>query len=515
MIKQKTVKDLLDRFKKELKPLCLPKNNIAITGASSNSKKISKGFLFFALRGDNFHGAQFAQDAMDKGARTFIVEEPCPKKFKKALKKLSGNEQISILSAKDPANSISKISSWVYDYPSNAIKIIAVTGTNGKTTTTHILHSILKAAGKKTGILGTINHCIGTRIIPASLTTPQADEIQHLLHEMTASGITHCVMEVSSHALALGRVKDIEFTGAVFTNLTQDHLDHHKTMQRYYKTKASLFTKLLAQRKAQTFASVNLDDKWARQLFNEIKPIRSIKKSGYSIFALNSPLRAIRISQDSHKTGLRILANNKTIINIDFKLPGLFNIYNALAAMSCAMDLGIPVSRIKKGIERTAHVPGRLERVPNDSNLNVWIDYAHTPDALQNSLLTLKGIKRSGRLTAIIGCGGNRDKAKRPAMGRIAAQLADLAVFTSDNPRNESPRAITDQMKAGALRSGNTNFKIILDRAKAIKRVLADAQRNDTILIAGKGHEITQIMKNKAIPHDDKKVCLACLRKAS
>ncbi len=479
-----------------------------IEGIAYNSKNVEKDFLFTAIRGLEVDGHKFIYEAIKNGAEAIVLEE---------LKELYGKTGILV---SDSRKALSKISSNFYGDPSAKLKLIGVTGTNGKTTTTYLLESIFKKAGFETGVIGTINYRYGEKIRHSPNTTPESLDLQRILFEMLSEGISHVIMEVSSHGLDLDRVSDCHFDCAIFTNITQDHLDYHKTFQRYFESKRRLFYELLVKsNKNQKFAIINQDDPKGSEIVKGINlPVIS--------YGINSNCDITAQNIVSSFKGLTFeVKTKKNHFTIKSRLAGIFNVYNILAAIATAIEMGLSEHVIKQGILSVEEVPGRFERVENQKGIRVIVDYAHTPDALERVLLSLREIltdeaSQAGKIITVFGCGGDRDRTKRPLMGEISGRLSDLTILTSDNPRTEDPLVIIEEIEIGLknlslkkwskddllLWRQERGYIKIPDRREAIATAVKLAQPFiDTILIAGKGHEDYQIIGKKKFPFDDRK----------
>lgn len=478
-----------------------------IKGIAYNSKNVRKDFLFTAIRGLEVDGHNFIYEAIKNGAEAIVLEE---------LRDLYGKTGILVSNSR---KALSKISSNFYEDPSSELILIGITGTNGKTTTTYLLESIFKKAGFKTGVIGTINYRYGGKVEYSPNTTPESLDLQRILWEMKKEGVSHVIMEVSSHGIDLDRVSDCHFDCAIFTNITQDHLDYHKSFQRYFESKRRLFSELLVKsNKRHKFAIINQDDPMGNKIIKGINlpVIRYGINSNSDITVKN-----ITTSFESLTFDVNTLRNNFTISS---KLVGTFNIYNILAAIATAIQLDLSLEIIKEGIFSVEIVPGRFERIENHRGIRVIVDYAHTPDALERVLLSLKEILKNeenqeGKIITVFGCGGDRDRTKRPLMGEISGKLSDLTILTSDNPRTEDPLVIINEIEIG-LRSlllrkwSNDDITLwrkekgyikILDRREAIRYAIKLAKPfKDTILIAGKGHEDYQIIGKRRVPFDDR-----------
>jgi len=480
---------------------------VEIKNIAYDSRRVKVDSIFVALRGDNHDGNDFILDAIDKGATGIVLEGNTPlHHFTR-----SPDKTLFFIRVKDARAALACLSNNFFGRPSERIKVIGVTGTNGKTTTTHLVRKVLETWGKTTGLIGTITYSLRGRDYPAIHTTPESVEFQSLLREMCNEGCEYVVTEVSSHALKQRRVDFTRFLIAVFTNLTRDHLDFHKTMEDYYISKRRLFTELLVENGT---AIINLDDESGRRLLSDLSELRpDVKVITYGLNpdALISP-QTINRSPEGSSMIVKIQGYDE--IYIESPLIGIPNIYNILSALAVAISLHIPEEVIKRGIMESSNVKGRLEKVDMGQDFLCIIDYAHTPDALERLILTAREIKESSgdsgsRVITLFGCGGNRDKGKRPIMGRIATELSDYVIITSDNPRNEDPDYIISDIRTGIK---GDNYEIIPDRAEAIKRAVEIAERGDIILIAGKGHEDYQEIMGKRERFSDRDVCINALR---
>lgn len=457
-----------------------------IVGITYDSRRVSPGMIFVAVPGQHTDGHNFIDSAIDRGAAAVICER-------------NGfvTQRATKIKVRDVREALALAAAAFYGYPSSKLKVIGVTGTNGKTTVAFMVKHLLETAGIKTGLIGTIRYEVGERIIPAQRTTPEALEIQQMLAHMVRAGCEACVMEVSSHALDQKRVHGVDFDVAIFTNLTQDHLDYHGTMENYFAAKKKLFTSLEHNPK-RGGAVVNIDDAYGERLAAENKVEVQMT---YGLREAAS-LRATRIQLGPEFT-------NMVVETPDWHFPcrlpmiGRHNIYNALAAVGAGMVLKVGIAALKGALNTMEPVPGRLERISAGQPFGVYVDYAHTDDALRHALATLREITK-GRLLLAFGCGGNRDKGKRPKMGRVAAELADFTLITSDNPRKESAGDIALQIEEGFQSVGRSNYRIELDRRRAIDDIVRTAGPGDSVLIAGKGHETYQEFEDTVIPFDDR-----------
>ncbi len=448
-----------------------------------DSRKVAANDAFVAVKGTQSDGHQFIDTAIAQGA-TIIVCEQLPDTL---------SETVTYVEVNNSAEALSIMACNFYDNPSQKLKLVGVTGTNGKTTVATLLYQLFHKLGYKTGLLSTIENRIGNTVLKATHTTGDALQLNHNLHDMLKQGCTHCFMEVSSHALDQHRVAGVQYAGAVFTNLTHDHLDYHKTFDAYIKAKKKLFDAL----PKQAFALVNSDDKRGSIMLQNT----SARKRTYSLKSA-SEFKGKIIANTLH--GLEMSIENHSIW---FKLFGDFNAYNLLSVYATALLLGEQPEEVLTELSNINPVPGRMELVPNQVQVTALVDYAHTPDALRNVLKTIENLRTGNeQVITVVGCGGNRDKDKRPLMGAIATEMSNKVVFTSDNPRNEDPELIIDEMKKGVSASHKRKVITLVNRAEAIKTACLLAAPNDIILVAGKGHEDYQEIKGQRNPFDDRKV---------
>ncbi len=474
---------------------------VEITDIAYHSAKVHKGALFVAIPGVNVDGHAFIGEALDRGAEALVIEQEQTK-----------DNRVPFVIVPDARAALARLSSAFFGRPSRKLKLIGVTGTNGKTTTSFLIESILRRRSLPCGVIGTINYRYGDSVYPAPITTPESYDIQKMLGEMLNSGITHVVMEVSSHALDLRRVEGCDFDIALFTNFTQDHLDYHGDLDQYRQCKEYLFTGILpTSHKPERMAILNLDDPVGMRLWQNL----GYTKMGYAINR-HASLWATEIknSFDGVEATIHTPEGSRKIRS---PLIGDFNIYNILAAMGTAIALGVPEASIGEGIDTLSTVPGRMERIENNRGLEIFVDYAHTPDALERALTVLRPLRAAGRLITVFGCGGDRDRTKRPMMGGVVARLSDLSIITSDNPRSEPPMDIIQEIEQGFLAQKGqpiqekdikrgvrkTGYLKIEDRREAIGQAIRAARPGDIILIAGKGHEKYQILADQRIPFDD------------
>jgi UDP-N-acetylmuramoyl-L-alanyl-D-glutamate--2,6-diaminopimelate ligase len=463
--------------------------NQGIQGIAYSSKDVEPGFLFAALKGEKKDGFEFVDEALLNGAVAFLSEKPKPKNIVKTW-----------LQASDAREALALCSANFYSQPSQKMKVVGITGTKGKTTITYLLEEILKKSHFLPAVIGTISYR-GPRIkIPAERTTPEAPDLQKMLAEMLAQGVTHCLIEVSSHALDLKRVVGIGFDVALFSNLSGDHLDYHHSMERYFEAKKKLF--FLNHKKRA--AVINSDDPWGKELISELP-------SGVVTFGLEPDAVVRGENYKLTEKGIELSADYPAgKLLVTSPLLGKPNLYNILASIAVALALNIHVSAIKKGIASLQEVPGRFEKIENSRGLHIFVDYAHTDDALKNLLETARELSPR-RIILIFGAGGDRDKTKRARMGEVAGNLSDLTILTSDNPRSEDPLDIISDIEKGIKKTGTKNYEIVPDRKEAIRHALSVGERGDYILVAGKGHENYQVIKDKIIPFKDADVIRSIL----
>lgn len=462
--------------------------DMEIEGITCDSRRVKPGWAFVCIEGTAADGHRFAGAAIEAGARVVIAQRDTAGAERQIL---VGNTRR--VWARMCAN-------W-FGRPAERLHLIGVTGTNGKTTTTCMLKSILEVCGCKVGLIGTIQNMIGSRVLPAAHTTPDPYDLQSMLALMAAEGCTHAVMEVSSHALDQDRVEGCVFDAAVFTNLTQDHLDYHKTMERYLEAKKRLFSLCRC-------GIINIDSPWSEQLMQGLScPLVTYSAGNDAADYTAREIRQRPDGVDFQLVGIGVIGRVK------LRIPGEFSVYNALAAAACALRLGFPFDKVVEALSAVPGVKGRAEIVPTGRDFTVVIDYAHTPDGLDNICRTLKGCA-SGRLVTLFGCGGDRDRGKRPQMGAVAAKWSDFLVVTSDNPRTEEPHAIIEEILAG-LTDSKTPYKVIDNRVEAIRWAVTHAQPGDTLLLAGKGHETYQILADAVIHLDEREVVAQALRELS
>ncbi|HML37350.1 MAG TPA: UDP-N-acetylmuramoyl-L-alanyl-D-glutamate--2,6-diaminopimelate ligase [Bacillota bacterium] len=468
-------------------------SDLEVTGLTYNSKLVKKGYAFVCIKGFHTDGHIYAMDAAFRGASLIICEEDIDIKA------------VPILRVSDSRKILSKISANFYENREVPFHLYGITGTNGKTTVAYMLKSIIEAAGNGCGMIGTISYQVGSREYEARNTTPESCDIQAMFAEMKEEGVTNCVMEVSSHALSLGKVSDIRFEAAVFTNLTSDHMDFHKDAEDYYAAKKKLFYLTTGA------AAVNVDDSYGRRLYDELKREEKTvlgyslkdKKADYygEILETTEKGSLIRVTEKG-QMGRSPEEKNECTEILKLNTPGIFTIYNGLAATACARSAGYPFRTVQTGLESLKGVPGRFELVENSKGIIAIVDYAHTPDGLEKVLKTATDFKK-GRLICIFGCGGDRDKKKRSMMGMVAGKYSDYCIITSDNPRTEKQEVITADIEAGIYETG-CNYEIIENRYEAIKKAVSIYKKGDIIMIAGKGHETYQIIGESKFHFDDR-----------
>jgi UDP-N-acetylmuramoyl-L-alanyl-D-glutamate--2,6-diaminopimelate ligase len=463
---------------------------VEIAGIAYNSKSVGPGSLFAALRGTAQNGMDFVAEAEARGAAAVLSSWPKPA--------ASGSVWVQVADARE---ALALASANFYGHPSDRMKVVGITGTKGKTTTAYLLEEILRAAGGRPGVIGTIEYRGPGWKVPAARTTPESPDLQALLKDMLDGGVTHCVMEVSSHALEQKRVWGVSYDVAVFTNLSGEHLDYHPSMEAYFEAKKRLFT-LNHKRRA---AVVNMDDPWGQKLVAEL-PMKTVT-FGLEPAAI---VRALKYAMSAEGIDAQV-SYPGGVMRLQSALVGRHNLYNILAAAAAALSLNILPADISRGIGDLKGVPGRFERVPNGRGLQVVVDYAHTDNALEHLLTTAREFKPR-RVVLVFGAGGNRDKDKRERMGRVAARLADWTILTSDNPRSEEPMDIISAIETGFTKEAVKSYEVVPDRKKAIFRALATANKGDIVLVAGKGHETTQIFKDRTDHFSDIEVIEDALR---
>lgn len=450
---------------------------VDISGVYNDCRRVTPGGLFVAITGSARDGHMFVGQALENGAKAVVCEKPL--------------KNVPYIVVPDTREALYRLGSAFMGHPARRLKMVGVTGTNGKTTTTHILYGLLKAAGYTPGLVGTNHVLYGGKEFPAERTTPDAIALHTLLRDMADAGCTHCVMEVSSHALEQRRVAGIHYETAIFTNLTQDHLDYHPTLEDYFRAKALLFRQC-------GIGIVNMDDPYGARL-------REMTCGSVLTYAADkeASFQAREITEASDGVSFS-LSSGEERRTLRWGTPGRFSVYNALAAAAGALCLGVPLPVIAQALPGIPSVSGRMEVVPVPGDFTVIIDYAHTPDALENVLTTARGFTK-GRVIAVFGCGGDRDRSKRPRMGEIAARLADVAVVTSDNPRTEPPERIIEDILAGMAERPPM---VVTDRRAAVHTVLSMALPGDTVMLCGKGHELYQEINGITYPMDEREIVM-------
>ena len=462
-----------------------------ITAICYDSRRVIEGALFVALPGEKMDGSQFIDSAIDRGAAAIVSEKP------------GLTTRATAIEVTNARHAMADLAAAFFRQPSHRLKIAGVTGTNGKTTTTFLLKHILDSEFLRCGLIGTVRYVIGERELPAARTTPESADVHELLWQMRSAGCKSCAMEISSHALALDRVRGVEFDVGVFTNLTQDHLDYHRTMEAYFETKAGLFSGIRDQERKKGRAIFNSDDRHGALLADRFS--RDMEVITYGV-GRSAQFRASDVKMDFGGTTYQLEALGKSYL-VRMPLIGGFNVYNSLAAIAAAHALGVNVRNAVQALAAAPAVPGRLQAIPAQKPFRVFVDYAHSDDALTNVLKTLRELNPA-RLIVMFGCGGNRDRAKRPKMAAAVDAIADHAIITSDNPRKEDPLAIIEDIKPGFRR---LTPEIVPDRREAIFHAIAMAQPRDIILLAGKGHESTQEFADHTVPFDDAAIAASAL----
>ena len=460
--------------------------DMEISSVAYDSRKVTEDGLFVAITGFATDGNKYIPMALEKGAKVIVTAQKQP-------------ESVPYVLVESDRLALAQLGANFFDHPGDAMKLIGVTGTNGKTSTTLLLKHVLETTvGAKVGLMGTMENMVGQTVIPTERTTPESFELQALLAQMRDAGCTHAIMEVSSHAIALDRVAGLHYEVAAFTNLTEDHLDFHKTMEHYCDTKAELFCRC-------NKAVANRDDDWFDRITENAtcRLLTTSVKGGADLSAENLELLSDGISFTALYNGEKVA--------VRLPIPGKFTVYNALSVLGCAIQLGIPLADAAAALAGAKGVKGRVEVVPTPgTDYTVLIDYAHTPDGLENVLSSVKGYCK-GRLIAVFGCGGDRDPVKRPIMGKIGVDIADFAIITSDNPRTEDPGKIIQDILKG-VNSAKNNYEIIENRPKAIQHAMDIAEKNDIIVLAGKGHETYQEICGVKHHLDEREVVAAYLK---
>jgi UDP-N-acetylmuramoyl-L-alanyl-D-glutamate--2,6-diaminopimelate ligase len=475
-----------------------------VTGLSYDSRRVTRGHIFFALPGEKADGREFIGDALERGAAAVVVADKAE------------SPGATIIRVRDVRVALGLWSAQFFGHPTNHVKLVGITGTNGKTTTSYLVESILRAAGLEPGVIGTINYRYRDEVLPSHHTTPESLDLQMLSADMVRAGVKSVVMEVSSHALAQERVRGLEFDVGLFTNLSRDHLDYHESMENYFQAKSRLFTEYLpASEKAKKAAVINAGDPRGTELLARVQEL-GLDALSYGREG-DWDIHPLKVRSDV--SGLSGSIKAKELV-IDFKsrLIGLANLENILGAVAVGCALDLPADIIGQGLANLCSVPGRLEKIDNRRGVAVLIDYAHSPDALEKVISAVRPLTKKKVLT-VFGCGGDRDRGKRPMMGQIASRLSDLLVITSDNPRTEDPQSILREIELGVASNGlrkldsctaqspvERGYCVEADRREAIAIALRWAQPGDVVLIAGKGHEDYQILGSRKIHFDDREV---------
>ncbi|MCE5198365.1 MAG: UDP-N-acetylmuramoyl-L-alanyl-D-glutamate--2,6-diaminopimelate ligase [Armatimonadota bacterium] len=470
-----------------------------VAGITYDSHKVQPGWVFVAMEGGSFDGHGFINTALDAGAVAIVAEREVPEAVERG---------VPYVVVPNGRIAMGQISAPFYGFPCRKMKMVGVTGTSGKTTVTHLLQSIFSAAGLKAGLVGTLGAKVDSEFIETKHTTPESVDLQAILAKMVEKGAQAVAMEVSSHGLYQGRSLGCEFDCGVFTNIARDHLDFHKTVEAYLDAKLILFRDHPMTSEKQFHAVINADDPAAEQ-------VKAATKGDVITFAVDSPadVTAVDAVVTEKSVSFNMRYQGKSV-PIRMSIGGAFNVYNALSAAAAGIALGLDMNTIAKGLAAAHAVPGRFESVECGQDFGVLVDYAHTPDEIENVLKTAKTLT-SKRLIAVFGCGGNRDKGKRPIMGKLGVDLADLAVITSDNPRKEEPKAIIDDILAGIPADAMPRVTVQVDRKEAIREAIKMAESGDIVVIAGKGHEDYQIFADRTIHFDDREVAREILTELS
>jgi len=491
------LKDLLLSFKE-----CriIGDGSVEVAGVTYDSRSAGPGSLFVAIPGFKTDGAQYAVQAIERGAKTVVLE--------KDVELAGGITKVIVPNARI---ALAELASAFYGHPSRDLKMIGITGTNGKTTTSFLIEAILRKAGHKVGVIGTVEARIEGRGLPVKLTTPESSELQELLSKMLKEGVTHVVMEVSSHSLELHRVHGCEFDVAIYTNLTHDHLDFHVNMQNYLKAKMKLFEKLGKGHKKDVTGIVNIDDPYGKKIMTyidgNILTYGVINNANLRASNFESTLEQMKFDVEARDAEFKVSTN----------LIGVHNAYNIMAALLCGRAFDIPYEQMKKAVEEVKYIPGRFERVYAGQKFPVIVDFAHSPDSLMKLLETIRPLIK-GKLILVFGCPGDRDRAKRPVMGEIAIKLADFTYISTDDPHSEPPEMIMHEIEEGIIRAGGNygkNYLKIEDRRTAIEQAIHMAGADDVVVLAGRGHERFQDYKGVKIAIDDREVAREIIEKKS
>ncbi|MCF7810045.1 UDP-N-acetylmuramoyl-L-alanyl-D-glutamate--2,6-diaminopimelate ligase [bacterium] len=473
-----------------------------VKGITQDSRLIKSGYIFIARSGGKSNGLNYINHAVIQGASLVITDQ-----------KLPADIPLPAMRVEDLHTVIVKITQAIYNDPTARLKLIGITGTNGKSTTVHLLKSIFENASEKCGMLSTLKYDTTVRNIPANLTTPDVDLLGSILGEMADADCKWAVMEVSSHALSQGRTDGLKFAAAGFSNLTQEHLDYHKNLEEYAAVKSRLFAGL----NENSYAVINIDDPWGKIMFDACKGkiltyCSSDNKSDVGVTVLKHSLKGGYYHLDFSDNIVEISGSHEKTLDIYTPLIGEYHGENIALAAGIALCMGIKTVNIKAGIENLKSVPGRMEKVDKGQPFSVFVDYSHTPDALKNALVSLRKLSTK-KLIVVFGCGGDRDKGKRPAMGMIASEIADQVIITNDNPRTEKAGTIAEEIMSGISRKGRRSSSVELDRRSAIRLALKDAVNGDIVLISGKGHETYQEVDGVRHNFDDRQVAAQELEK--
>jgi len=468
-----------------------------VAGIAGNSKSVRPDFVFVAVKGAQEDGHRFIPEAIENGAQAIVIQD-AQMRLAGNTQRLTAGKKVAVIAVADTRQALARLSAAFYHFPSRAVKVVGITGTNGKTTISYLIESILKEAGINCAVIGTINYRFKDKVFPSGNTTPGPLELQAMLAEMVRGGVPYAVIEVSSHALDQERTAGINFHSAIFTNLTQDHLDYHLDIESYFQAKSKLFRDI----DKTSFVALNQDDRYNQRL----KGLTPAKIITYGI-ENNADVMAKDIKYALLETEF-LLSTFKGESRIKTSLIGRHNVYNILSGVAWALAQNLDLSLVKSAVEKFNTVPGRLERIQGNGDFCVFVDYAHTEDALKNAISALRQVSAK-RIIVVFGCGGERDKAKRPKMGTVVSELADYAIVTNDNPRHEDPLEIINDIKRGITKD---NFCVVAERREAIKKSLSLARPGDIVLVAGKGHESYQIVQDERIHFDDREVVRECLK---
>ncbi|GAB3499526.1 UDP-N-acetylmuramoyl-L-alanyl-D-glutamate--2,6-diaminopimelate ligase [Nocardiopsis coralliicola] len=473
-----------------------------ITGVTHDSRAVRPGDLYAALPGARVHGADFAAQAADSGAAAILTD---PSGYDRAAA-----TRLPVITLSDPRARLGEVAAWAYGHPADRLMLIGTTGTAGKTTVTYLAEAGLRAAGERTGLIGTVEMRVDGERVDSALTTPESTDLHGLFAAMAEQGVTSAAMEVSSHALAMGRVGGTTYDVAVFTNLSQDHLDFHSDLREYFETKAQLFTPEFAK-----VAVVNRDDRFGRALVEMVEARGEVPVATYSADGdPEAEWRAADVKLGPTGSTFRVVGPGGVEVPASVGLPGPFNVANALAAIVALVEAGVSLPDAAEGVAGAPGVPGRMEHVEEGQDFTALVDYSHKPGAIEAVLSSVREVA-AGRVAIVVGCGGDRDRGKRPLMGEAAARLADSVVLTDDNPRSEDPVAILGAMLEGVgqvPREKRARVTVEPDRAEAIALAVRRAGPGDVVVVAGKGHERGQYVLGEVLPFDDREVLVQALR---